>query len=454
MNDRSPSAKLTSGPIGSTLVRLSAPMLVGILGMMAFNVVDTYFVGQLGTTPLAAMTLTFPVVMVVGTFTLGLGVGAMALISQGIGAGDKRQIRRCTTDALMLAGLCVAVLMVIGLVTLEPLFRMLGATDELIPYVKQYMFIWYLGMAFYVVPIVGNNIIRATGDTITPSVVMLIGVVINGVLDPILIFGFGPINPMGIKGAAIATVVARGFTLFVALWILKFRLNMLDSLWPGLRELIHSWKLLLRTGLPVAVSNAIIPVALGFITRIVSQFGPEGVAGFGVATRIEGFGMALVYALSTGISPFVGQNFGAGRMDRIGQGLSYAKKFALAWGVLLLVTFLLTGRFLAARFNPDPLVIQSACLYLWVVPISLGFRSIHQITWTALNVLGKPYDGLFLEFLLAIGLWIPLAYAGAHIADIGGLYGGLSLANLIAGITAHLWINRVLANPHPKPPEP
>jgi len=445
MNDRSPSAKLTSGPIGSTLVRLAAPMLVGILGMMAFNVVDTYFVGRLGTNALAAMTLTFPVVMVVGTFTLGLGVGAMTLISQGIGAGDKTRIRRSTTDALMLAGLCVAVLMVIGLTTLEPLFRMLGATDALMPYVKKYMLIWYLGMAFYVVPIVGNNIIRATGDTITPSVVMLLGVAINAVLDPILIFGFGPVAPMGIKGAAIATLVARGFTLFVALWVLKFRLNMLARFWPGLGELIHSWKMLLRMGLPVAVSNAIIPVALGVITRIVSQFGAEGVAGFGVATRIEGFGLALIYALSTGVSPFVGQNFGAGRIDRIAKGLSYARMFALAWGVFLLVTFLFAARPLARRFNPDPLVIQSACLYLWVVPISLGFRSIHLIIWTSLNVLGRPYDALILESLLAVGLWIPLACAGAHVADLGGLYGGLSLANILAGITAHLWIDRVIA---------
>lgn len=420
-------------------------MLVGILGMMAFNVVDTFFVGRLGTLALAAMTLTFPVVMVVGTFTLGLGVGAMAVISQGIGAGDKSQIRRCTTDALMLAGLCVAILMIVGLATLEPLFRMLGATDELMPFVKKYMFVWYLGMAFYVVPIVGNNIIRATGDTVTPSVVMLVGVVLNGILDPILIFGLGPIEPMGITGAAIATVLARGFTLLVALWVLKFRIDLLGPLWPGVRELVRSWKMLLQTGLPVAVSNAIIPISLGVITRIVSQFGPEGVAGFGVATRIEGFGMALIYALSTGISPFVGQNFGAGRIDRIVKGLSYARKFALAWGGLLLVTFLLSARPLAAQFNPDPLVVQSARLYLWIVPISLGFRSIHQIIWTALNVLGRPYDGLFLEFLLAVGLWIPLACVGARLADIGGLYSGLALANILAGITAHLWIDRVLA---------
>jgi len=437
-------AKLTSGPIGATLVRLSAPMLIGILAMMAFNVVDTYFVGRLGTLPLAAMTLTFPVVMVIGTFTLGLGVGAMVAISQSIGAGDQTRIRRYSTDALTLAGICVALLTTIGLATLEPLFRLLGATDAMMPYVEQYMVIWYPGMLCYIVPIVGNNVIRATGDTLTPSIVMIVGVAINAVLDPLLIFGWGPFPVLGVAGAAIATVIARGITMVVVLWVLCFRDRLLGSLWPGYHELLASWKTILRTGLPVAVSNAIIPVALGLITRIVTGFGEATVAGFGVATRVEGFGLALVYALSTGLSPFVGQNFGAGRIDRIQKGLFLSKIFCLAWGVLLLVVFLLLGKALAARFNSDPAVIRAASLYLWIVSVSLGLRGVHHIIWTALNVLGRPYDALILEFLLAFGLWIPLAFVGARVAEIGGLFGGLSLANVVGGIAAYIWVDRVV----------
>lgn len=420
-------------------------MLVGILAMMAFNVIDTYFVGQLGTVPLAAMTLTFPVVMVVGTFTLGLGVGAMAVISQGIGAGDRTRIRRLSTDALTLAGTCVALLMAVGLTTLEPLFRALGATDEMMPFVVDYMTIWYPGMVVYVIPIVGNNIIRATGDTFTPSVVMIVGVIVNAILDPLLIFGCGPIPPLGVAGAAIATVIARSITLAVALWVLYHREHLLGSPWPGYHALIHSWKTILRIGLPVAVSNAIIPIAYGFITRMVAGFGAETVAGFGVAHRIESFGLALTYALSTGLSPFVGQNFGAGHIDRIEKGLRFAKRFSLSWGGLLLVTFLLLGRTLPKYFDDDPLVVQSASLYLWIISLSLGLRGVHLLTWTALNVLHRPYDALFLESLLAVGLWIPLACLGSHFAQIGGLYCGLSLANLLAGITAYIWVDRVTA---------
>lgn len=419
-------------------------MLVGILAMMAFHVVDTFFVSRLGTDALAAITLTFPVVMVVGMFTLGLGVGAMAVISQGIGAGERASIRRSATDAILLAGACVAVLTVVGFATFGPLFRMLGATEELLPLIRQYMLVWYGGMVFYIIPVIGNNIIRATGDTVTPSVVMIVGVLINAVLDPLLIFGWGVIPGMGMAGAAIATVIARGTTLVVVLWILHLREHLLDLSWCGWASLLQSWRRLLRTGLPVAVSNAIIPVAVGIITRIVTRFGTETVAGFGVATRIEGFGMALVYALSSGMSPFVGQNFGAGRIDRIQKGLSYVKAFCLAWGVLLLAVFLLLGKRFAACFDRDPAVVRAASLYLWIVSASLGLRGIHQVIWTALNVLNRPYDSLFLEFLLAFGLSAPLAIAGAHIAEIAGVYCGLSLANILAGIVAYIWVDRVV----------
>jgi putative MATE family efflux protein len=445
MRKKCSAAKLTEGPIGSTLVRLSTPMLIGILAMMAFNVIDTYFVGQLGTTPLAAMTLTFPVVMVIGTFTLGLGVGAMAVISKGIGAGDRSGIQRLATDGLSLAVTSVVVMSAMGLMTLDPLFRFLGATHDTLPLIRAYMIVWYPGMLVYVVPMIGNNVIRATGDTLTPSLVMMGGVLLNTLLDPLLIFGWGPVPALGIGGAAWATVIARSFTLVVSLWVLSRREHLLTAPWPGLKPLMDSWRHILVIGLPVAVSNAIIPISLGMITRLVTQFGEAAVAGFGVATRIEAFGLSLVYALSTGISPFVGQNFGAARFDRIREAMAFANRFCLAWGVLLFITFLLLAKTLVAGFRSEPAVIDAAGRYLWILAISLGLRGIHHVTWTSLNVLSRPYDALGLEVLLAFALWIPFAFIGAHMGQLTGLYVGLSTANVLGGLAAWAWMKRVIS---------
>lgn len=444
MNQHIPHARLTAGPIGPVLISLSAPMLIGILSMMAFNLIDAFFIARLGTLQLAAITLTFPVVMVVGTFTLGLGVGAMAVISRSIGKGDQTRIRRYATDALSLSAVCVVLMTILGLATVEPLFGSLGATSALMPFVKQYMYIWYPGMIFYVVPMIGSNVMRATGDTGTPSAIMVAGMILNAALDPIFIFGWGPIPRFEIAGAAVASIITRALTLIATVWILHSREHLLVRLWPGMKNLIESWKTILAIGLPVAVSNAVVPVAMGIITRIVTGFGHEAVAGFGVATRVEAIGFALIIALSTGVSPFVGQNFGAGRIDRIRKGLLFSKIFSIAWGVALAVIFLFFGTWFAVCFDNNPSVVASASLYLWLVPISLGMRGIHQIIWTSLNVLGRPYDSLFLELILTFGFWIPFALAGAHAAQLPGLYAGISCANICAGVVAILWGDRVI----------
>jgi len=444
MQTKKTTPTLTSGPIASILVGLSAPMLLGIVSMMSFNLIDTFFVSRLGTLQLAALALTFPVAMVIATFTLGLGVGAMAAISKSIGEGDESLIRRLSTDALTLSTLCVIALSAAGLLSVGPLFRMLGATDATMPFVKQYMLIWYSGIVFYVVPMIGSNILRATGDTLTPSLIMIFGMGINAILDPVFIFGFGPIPRMEIAGAAAASVVSRGLMLAVSLWVLHFRKNLLARPWPGWPALIFSWKTILATGLAVAVSNAVIPVAMGIITKIVARFGSEAVAGFGVATRIEALGFTLIIAMSNGISPFVGQNFGAKRFDRIERGIGFSSKFSLAWGAVLCAVFLIFGTSLAGLFSVNEAVISTASLYLWLISASLGLRGVHQIIWTALNVLGRPYDSLALELILSFGLWIPLSLFGAQADGITGVFAALSISNIVAGAIAHAWAHRVV----------
>ncbi len=282
---RTRQARLIEGPIPQTLVKLTLPMLVGIFSMLAFNLVDTFFLGRLGTEPLAAISFTFPVVMAIGSVALGLGVGAAALVSRAIGTGDDAQVRRLTTDSLALALVIVGVFIIFGLLTLEPMFRMLGADETTLPLIRQYMVIWYPGMIFVVVPMVGNNAIRATGDTKTPSLIMLSAVMVNVVLDPILIFGLGPAPALGIQGAAIATVFARATTLVIAIWVLYFREKMITLKPPPIREALSSWGRLLYIGLPAAATNMVLPVGLGIVTAMVAVFGQEAVAGLGVASR-------------------------------------------------------------------------------------------------------------------------------------------------------------------------
>jgi len=438
-------AMLIEGPVGRTLVTLTIPMIFGILGMVAFNLADTFFVGQLGTHQLAAISFTFPVILVINSLAMGLGVGASAVISRAIGEGDHSKVQRLTTDSLTLAVLIVAVFVVLGMLTIEPIFTLLGATSEVLPLIKQYMQIWYLGQLFVVVPMVGNNAIRATGDTKTPSIIMLVAVGVNIVLDPILIFGLGPFPRLELVGAAIATVVARAMTFFVAIWVLYFREKMITFALPKFKAVLASWKRILYIGLPTAGTNMILPVGTGVITALLATYSAEAVAAFGVSSRIDMFALTIVMALSAVLGPFVGQNLGANHPDRVGHGVKLGQRFALGWGIFLFVLLFLMAYPIASLVNDDPMVTSTIATYLRVVPLGYGLLGVLMLSNTTLNVLNKPLHASALTLIQMFGLYIPLAFVGSNLFGLRGIFTAAAIANVIAGVLAYLWLKRVLS---------
>ena len=437
-------ALLIEGPVAPTLAKLTLPMIVGIVAMMAFNLADTYFVGQLGTKELAAMSFTFPVVMIISSLALGLGMGTSAVVARAIGKGDHGEVQRLTTDALLLSLSVVAVAVVAGILTINPLFRLLGATEDILPLIRQYMIIWYPGVMAVIIPMVGNNAIRATGDTKTPSAVMLAAVAVNILLDPVLIFGLGPFPRLELTGAAIATVFARAMAFAVSFWVLYKRDAMITFAPPMLSEVVDSWKRILFIGVPAAGTNMVVPVSAGIITRLVANYGPEAVAGFGVATRVEMFSLTVVMALNSVISPFVGQNWGAKKYDRVRSGMRYGQQFALGWGAAMFVLLLLFGKTVASLFNADPAVIGAAAGYLAIVPIAYGCRGVQQISTTALNVLNKPLQASSITITQAFVIYIPCAYLGSALFGLRGIFGAAALSYLLAGGLAYAWLKKTL----------
>ena len=437
-------AILTQGPVGKTLIKLTWPMVIGVLGMVAFNLVDTFFVGQLGTQQLAALSFTFPVVLVISSLAMGLGIGTSSVVSRAIGEGDFHKVKRLTTDSLVLSLLLVAVFVVVGLLTLEPVFRMLGATSELLLLIKQYMRIWYPGMVFVVVPMVGNNAIRATGDTKTPSAIMLVAVAINLILDPLLIFGIGPFPRLELVGAAITTVFARATVFVVAVYILARREKMITVRFRPIKAVLKSWGQILYIGLPAAGTRIIVPLAIGIITRIVAGYGPAAVAAFGVASRIDFFALAVVMALASVLGPFIGQNWGAGKPDRVKLGIRISNRFVLVWGFGMFVLLAAAARPVASVFNDNPDVISGIVLYLRIVPLAIGLEGVLVLSASALNVLNKPLHAAGVIFSQMLLFYIPMAYIGSFLFGLTGVFGALALVYALGGITAYLLLRRVL----------
>jgi putative MATE family efflux protein len=444
--NRIPKAVLTEGPVGKTLVNLTIPMIFGIISMVAFNLVDTIFVGRLGAMELAALSYTFPVVLVIASIAMGLGIGTSAVISVAIGEGNDHKVRRLTTDSLVLSVTVVAVFAVAGLFTINPVFTALGAPPDILPLIRQYMRIWYFGMIFVVIPMVGNNAIRASGDTRTPALIMVTAAAINLIFDPLLIFGYGPFPRLEIAGAAVATVFARGLTLIVSIIVLSVRKKMITLNVPSFRELMQSWGRILYVGIPAASTRIIIPLATGVITRFLSSYGPETVAGYGVSSRIEFFTLTVVLALSTVLGPFVGQNWGAGNHDRVRYGIRFSKQFALVYGVVLIGALFIIARPLASVFNKNEIVVGAIVSYLRIVPLGYGLQGIVLLCAAAMNVLNRPLQAAALSLIQMFVVYIPLALIGSSLFGVTGIYGALAFSYALAGIAAHVVLNRILNN--------
>jgi putative MATE family efflux protein len=436
--------RLLEAPVGRTLAKLTVPMIFGILSMVLYNLADTFFVGKLGKEQLAALSFTFPVVMIIGSLAQGIGLGAAAAVSRAIGGQDYHRVRRLATDSLALGLLVIAVGVVAGLLTVEPLFSLLGARGAVLEYIGEYMRIWYVGVIFVVVPMIGNNILRATGDTKTPGLIMVLGAAANFLLDPVLIFGLGPFPALGVRGAALATLIGRGSTFLISMYALIRREHLLAAEIPRLREVWLSWREILHIGLPNAGAKMIIPFGQGIITRAVASYGAAAVAGYGVATRVEFFSLAALNALSSVIGPFVGQNIGAGKIGRVREGFAVSRRFSLYVGLAVFLVYLFLAGKVAALFNEDPVVVSTAARYLRMVSLAFAAQGFYLVVSAGLNVLKRPFHATSLSILELFGLAIPLALLGSRFFGVTGIFGAIGISYLITGAVAWFVIERVL----------
>ena len=438
------SARLTSGPIKKHLIRMTIPMIYGIIGMIAFNLVDTYFIGQYGDKELAAIGFTMPVVFIINGIIFGLGTGASAVISKAIGNNDIDRVRRVTTDALSLGLILVIIVSIAGSFTIEPVFSLMDVDAELMPLVKEYMQVWYWGAAFVVIPMLGNNAIRATGDTKTPSNIMLIAVAANFIMDPLFIFGFGPIPEMGLQGAALATVFSRGITFFVALYILYYREKMITFRIPSAGEGLASWKSILYIGLPNGLTNIIAPLGMGIITKIVASYGHDAVAGITVTQRVEAFALAVLMALGSALGPIIGQNWGAKKFDRVQRSVSYSIKFGLAYGLFVAIILWFSAGTIASLFNDDPDIIGIISLGLSIVPMSYTLISILMISNVTINILNQPVIASVMMLSRIFGVLVPLIYLGSYLYGIEGIFIAVAATNISVGIISYFILMKVI----------
>lgn len=432
-------AKLTEGSIKRGILRLAIPMTIGIASVVAFNFIDTLFIAKLGTTELASISFTFPVIMLLTHIALGLGVGASSIISRSIGQGKHAEVKRLTTDSIYLVLLIAALFSTIGIATISPLFRLIGAEEIHIGFIKDYMVLWYLSLPFIMFSLMGNSAMRAVGDAMPPAMVMLIFTFVNLALDPLFIFGLWGFPAMGVKGAAVATFISYACAALVVGYLLHQRKKMLSyKVTPN--HAIASWKQILHVGLPASVNNIIQPLSQAIIIALIAGFGSHAVAAYGIVTRIEALCIVVYMALTASLVPFVGQNDGANLYARIGKAMQKSYRFVIFWGLAAALLLVIASGWIIGWFTDDALIADTAQHYLWIVPISYATLGMAMITGSYFNGKGEPLPAFLITFTRSILLLLPLAFILSHLWQLHGIFYAILATNLIVGTSAYVLV--------------
>jgi putative MATE family efflux protein len=442
----STAADLLNNDIGKTLRNMTLPMIIGMVVLMTFGLVDTFFIGMLGTQELAAISFTFPVTFTVISLNIGLGIGTSAIIAKLLGAGQHDQAKETATGALMLTLVLAIILAVIGVMTMESIFRLMGADEEQLIHIQEYMWVWYGAGVFLAMPMVGNSVLRASGDTKTPSYVMAFGGLINVVLDPILIFGWGPVPAFGIQGAAISTLIAWAVGLFYILYILAVKRKLIEPNLLNWQQLKRSTGGILKIGLPAAGANMLTPISAGVVTAIVADYGPEAVAAWGVGGRLESIASIVVLSLSMSLPPFISQNFGANKLERVGQAYNLCVKFVIVWQLIIFAVLALSSTLIAKIFSNEPQVASTIILFLVIVPLGYGLQGVTILTNSSFNAMHMPMSAVSLSIVRLFVFFVPFSFIGSYWFDLTGLFWAAVLANMTVGCIAFIWFKTILAS--------
>ena len=436
---------LIEEPIQQSLIRMTMPMIIGMIMLFTFSLVDTWFISFLGTESLTAISFTFPVTFTVMSMAIGLGIGASAVVASYLGASQSDKAKESATviNYISFSMACLIVLLCWSL--MDPIFDIMGATEDLMVPIRDYMTVWFPGSVLIVCIMTGNSILRAIGDTKTPSILMAAAGFINAALDPLLIFGIGPFPELGIQGAAWSTIISWFIGFCYLMHLLVFRIKMVSKTLPSIRVFISSGRKMLQIGIPAAGANMMTPLAAGIMTAIAASFGDTTVAAFGVGARLEPIACLLVLAMSSSLPPLISQNFGAQRLDRVEEAYRLSIRFILGWQLLVYVILFLTSGGIASIFSDDPNVIQAIQLFIWLMPIGYGLQGIIILTNSSLNAIHKPISALYLSIARFFIFYVPLAYLGSVYFGLYGFFAGAVCGNFLMAVISYRTFNEAIS---------
>lgn len=440
----SENAKLTRGPVSGHLVTQTAPMIIGVAAMMSIGLIDSYFIGQLGSAQLAAISFIFPVTVSITSLGVGLMVGINSVVARAIGEGDMAKAARRANLGLVVS-ISLGLLVGLALFALcDPLFALMQAPPELREYISLYMRPFSLGFPLTTAVMAFNGILRAQGEARKTLIISLTYAGANWVLDPLLIAGAFGFEGFGITGAAYATIIGWGMGMAVGFYLVHRTHLPLD---PRVLKDCHIPAVtgeILRVAAPASFSNSINPIGLSVLTALLAHEGAAAVAGFGAAGRVQSFAVVPLLALSGSIGAIVGQNWGAKMPERSREAMLLAGLFSLFYGLVLAAILAFFGGWFAQFFTTDPAVIHEFTAYLRIAAWGYAGFGLLIVANGALNAVDRASYALTQSFARVFLVMLPVGWVMRPYWGPDAIYMAELAANMLGGILASWVVWRVL----------
>jgi putative MATE family efflux protein len=439
-------ARFTTGSTMNHVVVMTFTSAIGLMAMFLVDLIDLWFITMLGIIE-ATAAIGFAGTIVFSNLSVGLGmsIAGGALVAQALGRSDEDGARQAASSTLVLSlatGVIVAIL--VGLFA-RPLLGLLGASGETQEIARSYLLVILPGFALLAGAITLSFTLRALGDPKRAMYVTLTTAAANAVLDPIFIFGLG----LGVEGAALATVCANLASFMVGFHCLQKHHNFLVM--PTTQSIREVLRPLSRIAFPAIATQLATPFSIAYLTAVTAQFGTDAVAGVAVINRLIPVAFGIIFSLSGAVGPVVGQNYGAGHLDRVRQTLLDGFKFSTAYTIIISVIMLAVAGQLPAWFNVTEQAGELVTYYYTFIAITWAFAGMQFVSQAAFNNLDKASWSMWFNWgKVTIGT-IPLLHLGANLAGAKGALVAMGAANVIFGIAAAataLWLVKVLDARH------
>jgi putative MATE family efflux protein len=439
-------SSLIHGPIAKTLIKLSVPIIISNLLQAAYLIVDRYWLGRHSRDAIEVITLNFPFNVVLISLAGGLPIVGGVYVAQFRGRGDERSVSHVTAQTILLAVVIAVLLTAAVLPFARPLMEVMGARDAVLADAVLFLQISLAGFVFVFAFLAYQSLVRGVGIVQRPMLIVGLTVLLNFFLDPMFIFGWGPIPAMGAAGAALATVCSQGVAAIIGFSLLLGGRHGIHLHWCDFRPDFVFIRQLFRLGLPTSVEQSTQAVGFWVMTKLVNHFGPVTVAAYGIGTAVVLVLLIPAMGLCMATSTLVGQNLGAGYLDRAVRTNKIACLIAvvalLAGGLVLYVaaeplTWLLMEK-------GGELAIGESVVFIRTVSFTFWCIGVQQVLFGTLRGAGNTVAPMVLAIILLWCLRFPLALFLSLRTDLQseGIWWAFAATNVLAAAITGLWFLR------------